>query len=387
LPGRADLSGILVGMPRSVCFVVGARPNFMKAAPVLRALRELDPDSDPLLVHTGQHYDPEMSEVFLRQLDLPKPDVFLGVGSGTHGEQTARALVGVEQVLLERRPALVVVPGDVNSTLAGALAAVKLGIPVAHLEAGLRSFDPAMPEEHNRRLTDHLSAILLAHSQSGVDNLAAEGIDHSAVHLVGNTMIDSLLEHVEAARAAKPWEALGLEPGGYGLVTLHRPALVDDSELLRATVTELVSLADDTPLVFPVHPRTVERLAAAGLTAVLERSGVSLTRPLGYLEFLGLEAEARFALTDSGGVQEETSALGVACFTLRDSTERPVTIDLGTNTLLGLSPERIREIPVELERRPAPTPIPLWDGQAGLRAAQVLAGFLEPAAGRARAAT
>ena len=374
-------------MPRSVCFVVGARPNFMKAAPVLRALRGLDPEIEPFLVHTGQHYDPEMSEIFLRQLDIPKPDVFLGVGSGTHGEQTARALVGVEQVLIEHRPALVVVPGDVNSTLAGALAAVKLGIPVAHLEAGLRSFDPAMPEEHNRRVTDHLSTILLAHSQSGVDNLAAEGIDSSAVHLVGNTMIDSLLEHVEEARAARPWETLGLEPRGYGLVTLHRPALVDDSELLRATVDALVALAAHTPLVFPVHPRTVERLAAAGLMDVLERSRVSLTRPLGYLEFLGLEAEARFALTDSGGVQEETSALGVACFTLRDSTERPVTIDLGTNTLLGLSPDRIREIPAELERRPAPRPIPLWDGQAGLRAANVLARFFEPASGRVRAAT
>jgi UDP-N-acetylglucosamine 2-epimerase (non-hydrolysing) len=374
-------------MPRSVCFVVGARPNFMKAAPVLRALRDLDAGLEPLLVHTGQHYDPEMSEVFLRQLDLPKPDVFLGIGSGTHAEQTARALVGVEQVLFEHRPAVVVVPGDVNSTLAGALAAVKLEIPVAHLEAGLRSFDNAMPEEHNRRVTDHLSTILLAHSQSGVDNLAAEGIDGSAVHLVGNTMIDSLLDHLEEARAARPWESLGLEPQGYGLVTLHRPALVDDPELLHTTIDALVELAEHTPLVFPIHPRTVERLGAAGLTDVLERSRVSLTRPLGYLEFLGLEAEARFALTDSGGVQEETSALGVPCFTLRDSTERPVTIELGTNTLLGLSPERIREIPAQLEDRPAREAIPLWDGHAGERAAGVLARFLEAVPGRARAAT
>jgi UDP-N-acetylglucosamine 2-epimerase (non-hydrolysing) len=374
-------------MPRSVCFVVGARPNFMKAAPVLRALRDLDAGLEPFLVHTGQHYDPEMSEVFLRQLDLPKPDVFLGVGSGTHGEQTAKALVGVEEVLLDHRPALVVVPGDVNSTLAGALAAVKLEIPVAHLEAGLRSFDSAMPEEHNRRATDHLSTILLAHSQSGVDNLAAEGIDGSAVHLVGNTMIDSLLEHLEEARSARPWEGLGLEQHGYGLVTLHRPALVDDPELLRTTIDALVELAEHTPLVFPVHPRTVERVAAAGLTELLEKSRVTLTRPLGYLEFLGLEAEARFALTDSGGVQEETSALGVPCFTLRDSTERPVTIELGTNTLLGLSPERIREIPAKLEDRPATAAIPLWDGHAGERAARVLAQFLEAVPGRAEAAT
>jgi UDP-N-acetylglucosamine 2-epimerase (non-hydrolysing) len=367
-------------MSSRVCFVVGARPNFMKAAPVLQALRTLDPGSEPLLVHTGQHYDADMSDVFLEQLGLPAPDVFLGVGSGSHGEQTARALVGVEQVLLERAPALVVVPGDVNSTLAAALAAVKLGIPVAHLEAGLRSFDPSMPEEHNRRLTDHLSSILLAHSQSALDNLAAEGIDAGAVHLVGNTMIDSLLAHVEAARAGRPWDAFGLEPGGYGLVTLHRPALVDDGELLRAVVEALVDLAGTYPLVFPVHPRTVDRLAGAGLRDVLERTNVFVTKPLGYLEFLGLEAEARFVLTDSGGVQEETSALGVPCFTLRDSTERPVTVELGTNTLLGLDPERIREIPGLLEHIRTPTPIPLWDGHAGTRAAQVLADFLAGAA-------
>jgi UDP-N-acetylglucosamine 2-epimerase (non-hydrolysing) len=364
-------------MRRSICFVVGARPNFMKAAPVLQAFGRIATDIDSLLIHTGQHYDPDMSDVFLHQLDLPKPDVFLGVGSGSHGEQTARALVGVEKVLLERRPVLVVVPGDVNSTLAGALAAVKLGIPVAHLEAGLRSFDPAMPEEHNRRVTDHLSTVLLAHSQSGVDNLAAEGIAGDAVHLVGNTMIDSLLDHVEEARLARPWDVLGVEPGGYGLVTLHRPALVDEPDLLRRTVHALIELAEHTPLVFPIHPRTVERLTADGLTDALERSNVSLTRPLGYLEFLGLEAEARFALTDSGGVQEETSALGVPCFTLRDSTERPVTIDLGTNTLLGLSPERIVDIPAGLDRVRRQEPIPFWDGHAGARAADVLARCIE----------
>jgi len=359
-----------------VCFVVGARPNFMKAAPVLRALRAAAPDTDPLLVHTGQHYDPEMSDVFLDQLGLPVPDVFLGVGSGTHAEQTARALVGVEGVLLEHEPALVVVPGDVNSTLAGALAAVKLGLPVAHLEAGLRSFDPTMPEEHNRRLTDHLSAVLFAHSQSAVDNLAAEGIVEG-VHLVGNTMIDSLLEHVETARARRPWDALGVEPGGYGLVTLHRPALVDDPELLRATVDALVELSAALPIVFPVHPRTLERLDAAGLREQVARSNMRLAKPLGYLEFLGLEAEARYVLTDSGGVQEETSALGVPCFTLRAGTERPVTIELGTNTLLGLDPNRISEIPALLERRRPAQEIPLWDGRAGERAADAIAQFVE----------
>jgi UDP-N-acetylglucosamine 2-epimerase (non-hydrolysing) len=363
-------------MRERICFVVGARPNFMKAAPVIHALDAYG-DVESLLVHTGQHYDSEMSDVFLHQLHLPTPDVFLGVGSGTHAEQTARALVGIEQVLLEHRPALVVVPGDVNSTLAGALAAAKLNIPVAHLEAGLRSFDPTMPEEHNRRLTDHLSSVLLVHSESAVDNLAAEGIDRSLVHLVGNTMIDSLLEHVDAARAGEPWLAHGLESGDYGLITLHRPSLVDEPDVLRETVTALIALAEHAPLVFPVHPRTLERLRALDVVAQLEQSNVVLTAPLGYLDFLGLEAEAGFVLTDSGGVQEETSALGIPCFTLRDSTERPITVELGTNTLLGLSPERLLEIPSFLEHPQRTEPIPLWDGEAGTRSAKVLARFLE----------
>lgn len=353
-------------MPGRVCFVVGARPNFMKVAPVLEELGARGIDT--LLVHTGQHYDPEMSDVFLRQLDLPRPDVFLGVGGGTHAEQTARALVGIERVLLEERPALVVVPGDVNSTLAGALAAVKVPIPVVHLEAGLRSFDPTMPEEHNRVATDHLSAILLTHSASAVENLAAEGIAGAHVHLVGNTMIDSLRRHVDVARARKPWRELGVEPGAYALVTLHRPSLVDDPTLLRQTAGELTALAAEVPIVFPVHPRTAARLDALAV----DTSRLILTPPLGYLDFLGLEAEAHFALTDSGGVQEETSALGVPCFTLRTSTERPITVELGSNTLLGLRPDRIREIPALLDARREARTIPLWDGGAGRRVAEVL---------------
>jgi len=359
----------------AVCFVVGARPNFMKAAPVHRALQALDPDLDVVLVHTGQHYDAGMSAVFLEELGLPAPDVFLGVGSGTHAEQTARALVGVEQLLLERRPQLVVVPGDVNSTLAGALAAVKLEIPVAHLEAGLRSYDSRMPEEHNRVLTDHVADVLLVHSESAIGNLEREGIT-AGVHLVGNTMIDSLLAHLESARARAPWSELGLEPRSYGLVTLHRPALVDDSTLLAATVDGLVALAGDYPVIFPVHPRTRDRLAAGGHDRRLERAGVVLSGPLGYLAFLGLEAESRFVLTDSGGVQEETSALGVPCFTLRDTTERPITVELGTNTVLGARPEQIAEIPRLLADQPTGRPIPLWDGHAGERAADVLAAFV-----------
>jgi UDP-N-acetylglucosamine 2-epimerase (non-hydrolysing) len=360
---QAAVSGILGSMSGSICFVVGARPNFMKVAPVLRAL-----DGSALLVHTGQHYDAEMSDVFLTELGLPEPDVFLGVGSGTHGEQTARALVGIEQVLLERRPAAVVVAGDVNSTLAGALAAAKTGTPLAHIEAGLRSFDRTMPEEHNRKLTDHLSDLLLVHSQSAVDNLAREGIAADGIELVGNTMIDTVLEHVEDAKARAPWRTLGLDAGGYGLVTLHRPALVDDPQALGETVAALIALAETLPLVFAVHPRTRARLEEGRVSL----GDVLLTPPLGYREFLGLEACARFVLTDSGGVQEETSALGVPCFTLRDTTERPVTVELGTNTVLGARPDRIAEIPALLDDTRAATAIPLWDGRAGERAATAI---------------
>ncbi len=363
---------------RRVCFIVGARPNFMKAAPVYRALAELETPPDLLLVHTEQHYDDEMSAVFIHELELPKPDLFLGVGSGTHGEQTAKALLGVEQVLLEHMPALVVVAGDVNSTLASALAASKLHVPVAHIESGLRSFDESMPEETNRRLTDHLSTILLVHSESGVANLRAEGIDMSRVHVVGNTMIDSVLRYLPAAVARQPWSRLGVEPNGFGLVTLHRPALVDDTELLRRTISALAELAAGLPIVFPVHPRTESRLADAGLRAEqLLEIGITISGPLGYLDFLGLEAKARFVLTDSGGIQEETSALGVRCFTLRNTTERPITVERGTNTMLGMNPECIRTIPKLLQdEERSPRELPLWDGRAGERAASVITNFL-----------
>ena len=364
--------------PHLVCFVVGARPNFMKAAPVYRALAELEPDLKLLLVHTGQHYDEAMSAVFIDELELPKPDVFLNVGSGTHAEQTARALVGVEQVLLEHRPSLVVVAGDVNSTLAAALAASKLQIPVAHIEAGLRSFDETMPEEANRRLTDHLSQILFAHSEGATANLRREGIDPDRIHLVGNTMIDSVLRHLPAAKARRPWVRLGVERHRYALVTLHRPALVDDPNLLSQIVYALSGLARRLPIVFPVHPRTEGRLVEAGFGPErLRESGITLCPAVGYLDFLALEAEAAVVLTDSGGVQEETSALGIRCFTLRDTTERPITVEHGTNTVLGVDPERIGRIPQLLqEKHQTVREIPLWDGQAGPRAATLIAAFL-----------
>jgi UDP-N-acetylglucosamine 2-epimerase (non-hydrolysing) len=354
----------------TICFVVAARPNFMKVAPVYRALAA--DDASLLLMHTGQHYDDDMSDVFVSGMALPAPDVHLGVGSGSHAEQTARILVGAEQALLERKPAIVVVPGDVNSTLAVALAAVKIGLPVAHLESGLRSRDWTMPEEHNRRLTDHLSSLLLATSADAVANLEAEGI-RDGVRLVGNTMIDSLYEHVGAAIGAAPWRELGLDEGSYALVTLHRPSLVDDDARLGATLEGLLALAGSMPVVFPVHPRTRGRLDALGLEPTFAGGGVLVTGPLPYATFLGLEARAQLVLTDSGGVQEETSALGVRCFTLRDSTERPVTVELGTNTVLGAGPERIAEIPALLGTPKPGTDIPLWDGKAGPRAAAAIA--------------
>ena len=365
-----------------IVFVVGARPNFMKVAPVYRALRTQHTLVGVTLLHTGQHYDRAMSDVFFDDLDL-RADVQLNVGSGTHAEQTARALQGIAGMLERDRPDLVVVAGDVNSTLAGALAAVKLNLPVAHVEAGLRSWDWTMPEEHNRRLTDHVSTLLFAHCAEAVENLSTEGIGDDRVFLVGNTMIDSLRRGIDAALAAEPWKAYALEPRGYGLVTLHRPALVDDYALLGRTMSALAEISALMPVLFPVHPRTRARLAELGVVG--ERvEGVVLAEPTPYLEFVGLEASAAFVLTDSGGVQEETSALGVPCFTLRDSTERPVTVDSGTNTLLGLDPDRIRAIPELLHAfRPPSAPIPLWDGQAGERIASILAAHLAQEAPRA----
>jgi UDP-N-acetylglucosamine 2-epimerase (non-hydrolysing) len=355
----------------SVIHVVGARPNFVKMAPVIAALEERG-DIAQRIVHTGQHYDERMSAEMLSDLQFPEPDIFLGVGSGTHGVQTARALEAFERVLLEDPPALVCVGGDVNSTLAVALAAAKLGIPVAHVEAGLRSFDWTMPEEINRVLTDRLSDLLFTHSPEAATNLAAEGIDERRVHFVGNTMIDSLRRFERSAEDRRPWEALSVSRGEYVLVTLHRPSNVDEGDQLRRVVAALAGLAADAPVLFPVHPRTAERLRSERLLFGLERAGVRAMEPVGYLDFLGLEIGAGAIVTDSGGVQEEASALGVPCFTLRPNTERPVTISQGTNTLVGEDPAPIADIrPRQLEHRVAR--IEGWDGHAGERAAEVLA--------------
>ncbi len=336
----------------------------MKVAPVYAEL-ERRGNVDQRLVHTGQHYDASVKDVFFAELPLPHPHVELEVGSGSHGEQTAKALAALERVFVDLRPDLVVVPGDINSTLAGALAAVKLNIPVCHLEAGLRSFDWTMPEEHNRRLTDHVSTLLLTTSEDANENLAREGIVGDHVALVGNTMIDTLLASVGAARDLSAWSDYGLESRSYLLVTLHRPALVDSPELLRTTMLALERIAGTLPVLFPVHPRTRARLAALRL----DQGRVQLIDPQPYNRFLSLEAEAAAVVTDSGGVQEETTVLGVPCFTLRENTERPVTVTHGTNVVLGLDPARLAELPERLSVAQPHLVPPLWDGQAGRRAA------------------
>jgi UDP-N-acetylglucosamine 2-epimerase (non-hydrolysing) len=351
-----------------VVHVVGARPNYMKVAPVYAAL-ERSGLVDQRLVHTGQHYDREVNGVFFDELPLPEPHAMLSVGSGSHAEQTARALVELERLFAEWRPSLVVVPGDVNSTLAAALAAAKLHIPICHLEAGLRSFDRTMPEEHNRRLTDHLSSLLLTHSEDANENLASEGIEEDSIELIGNTMIDTLVANLSRAKTRAAWRDYGLKRRNYVLVTLHRARLVDDPVLIRKTVAALEQVAERIPVLFPVHPRTRERLAE------LNGDGpklVKLAPPLPYTEFLSLQAGAAAIVTDSGGIQEESTALGIRCFTLRDNTERPVTVTHGTNEILGLDPAAIAEIPKRLERNRRTIVPPLWDGRAGERAAKAI---------------
>lgn len=358
-------------MSALVVHVVGARPNYMKIAPLYAALERRGVDQR--LVHTGQHYDASVSDVFFAELPLPEPHVKLEVRSGTHGAQTARALDGLERVFIELEPDLVVVPGDVNSTLAAALAAVKLHIPVCHLEAGLRSFDWAMPEEHNRRLTDHVSTLLLTHSAEAHENLAAEGIPAERIAFVGNTMIDTLFQNVDKARALEVWKEYGVEKGDYVLVTLHRPALVDDAQLLMRTVAALGVVAEAVPVVFPVHPRTRRQIEELGLSV----SGrIKLIEPQPYGRFLSLESAAMAVVTDSGGVQEETTALGIRCFTLRNNTERPVTVSHGTNIVLGLDPDRLAAIPDYLELPLREERPPLWDGHAGERAADEIEAAL-----------
>jgi UDP-N-acetylglucosamine 2-epimerase (non-hydrolysing) len=361
-------------MPK-VVHVVGARPNFVKVAPVMAALARRGTITQRL-VHTGQHYDDALSRIFFDELQLPRP-VDLGVGSGTHAAQTAAVLLRLEPVLAAERPDLVVVVGDVNSTLAAALVAAKLDIPVAHLEAGLRSFDRRMPEETNRVVADHVSALLLAPSATAAANLAREGVPPASIVMIGNVMIDTLLAH----RAAAPWDevcrALDVSDRRYAVLTLHRPANVDAPERLRALVDAVARAAGSWPVVFPAHPRTASRLEAHGID--FAGTGLRVCAPLGYRAFLALMDHAACVFTDSGGVQAETTALGVPCLTLRDTTEWPETIAQGTNTLVGTDPDALGlSVAAALGgRRPPPAPIPGWDGHAADRAADAIARWLE----------
>jgi len=355
-----------------ICAVVGARPNFMKMAPVIKELQRRN--IAHMLVHTGQHYDEKLSDVFFDVLELPPPDAFLGVGSGSHAEQTARIMISFERVCLDSLPCLVIVAGDVNSTLACALTAAKLHIPIAHIEAGLRSFDRTMPEEVNRVLTDHLCDLLFTTEESGNQNLWQEGISSDKIHFVGNTMIDSLLAYLERALAAEPWKRFSLTPERYGLVTLHRPANVDAPETAARLAHAIDRIGQTIPLLFPIHPRTLAK--QSDLWAALEN--VRLVEPLDYLTFLGLMARAKVVITDSGGIQEESTVLGVRCITVRNNTERPVTITDGTNVLIApTEPDEIVHAALDdpdaqTHRIPA-----LWDGQAATRIGAVIESWLQ----------
>ena len=349
----------------------------MKIAPICAALAGQPGRLVSTIVHTGQHYDDQLSKVFFEDLAIPRPDVNLEVGSASHAQQTAGIMAAFEPVLLKRRADLVLVVGDVNSTIACALVAVKLGVPVAHVEAGLRSFDRTMPEEVNRVLTDQISDLLFTTEASAETNLRREGIAADKIHFVGNVMIDTLLAHRDRARALPVLETLGLRPGEYGLLTLHRPSNVDDPAVFERLIGAIGQVAEDVPVVFPVHPRTRPAVSGSAIAAALVKRGrLRLLDPLGYLEFLCLMEQARVVLTDSGGIQEETTILGVPCLTLRENTERPVTVTHGTNRVAGTHPESIiaawRDI---RSHRPAPAIPPLWDGSAGRRIVEVLTRY------------
>jgi UDP-N-acetylglucosamine 2-epimerase (non-hydrolysing) len=379
LPGR-NAGG--AGGGATIVSVVGARPNFMKIAPIAHRLA-LVPGVRHVLVHTGQHYDANMSKVFFQDLGIPEPDIHLGVGSGSHAQQTARVMMQFEEVVLREQPDLVIVVGDVNSTMAATLVAAKLGVPVAHVEAGLRSFDRTMPEEINRIVTDSIADLLLTPSRDGDENLRREGVAPERICFVGNVMIDSLLASLPKARATRAFERYGLRHGNYCLVTLHRPSNVDDRATLEGLLHLLGRIAARLPVLFPIHPRTRKMIEEF---AIEHRGpGLQLAEPIGYLEFLALEDGARLVLTDSGGIQEETTVLGVPCLTLRNNTERPVTVSDGTNRIVGQDPETIwtavQEV-LDADRGPGRVP-EYWDGRAAER---VVAAVLALVRARRRAA-
>ena len=350
----------------------------MKIAPIVAALGRRPGVFQSLLVHTGQHYDGKLSQVFFDELGIPRPDINLNIGSGSHAQQTAGIMIAFERVLREQAIDMVLVVGDVNSTIACALVASKLGVPVAHVEAGLRSYDRTMPEEVNRVLTDQISDLLFTTEASAEDNLRREGIGSEKVHFVGNVMIDTLLAHRDQARATKAGEALGLADREYALLTLHRPSNVDDEGSFDRLMQGLEAIAADIPIVFPVHPRTRPALARSQRAdAMVAANRLRLVDPLGYLDFIGLMERARVVLTDSGGIQEETTILGVPCLTLRENTERPITITHGTNVLVGTDPANIAAAWTRLKHSPPGQAVPpLWDGRAAERIVEVLSRAL-----------
>lgn len=366
-----------------VANIVGARPNFVKIAPILAAMHR-EPTFDAKLVHTGQHYDYQMNQAFFEDLAIPDAHVSLGAGSGTHAVQTAAIMVAFETWCLEARPDLVLVVGDVNSTIACSLAAKKLNIPVAHVEAGLRSGDMTMPEEVNRRCTDAISDLLFVSEPSGLTNLRREGIGDARIHFVGNVMIDTLFRHRDAAAALGIPERLGLAKRGYGVVTLHRPSNTDDVAVLKALLQTLIEVSRQLPLVFPMHPRTrgvIERVGLSTSLSEARTSGLLIVEPMRYLEFISLLQDARLVVTDSGGLQEETSALGIPCLTMRENTERPITCNSGTNKLIGQDADIVHESILAALESPWPdTPqIENWDGRAAERIVARLLGWRKSA--------
>ena len=360
---------------RNIILVVGARPNFMKVAPVVRQLRRYPEMFRTKLIHTGQHYDADMSDVFFEELDLPKPDRFLGVGSGSHAEQTGKVMIAFERVCIEERPDLVIVVGDVNSTMACAITAKKLCVPVAHVEAGLRSRDWTMPEEINRVVTDSICDLLFTPSHDANENLLREGVAPDRIHFVGNVMIDCLLQQLPKARHRATLKRIGLEKHNYAMLTLHRPSNVDDSKVLTDIVTTTIELSKKLPVVWPIHPRSRKNLENYGLLSQLKSNKeLKLLNPLGYLDMLSLSRSARVIITDSGGLQEEATVLGVPCITLRDNTERPVTVEAGANKVVGNQPDKIRAaLLAVLDGVKQQIRVPeLWDGNASTRIANVL---------------
>ncbi|QEF99493.1 UDP-2,3-diacetamido-2,3-dideoxy-D-glucuronate 2-epimerase [Stieleria maiorica] len=355
---------------KKILSVVGARPNFMKIAPIMRALDAYGSDVQQTLVHTGQHFDEKMSDVFFRELELPKPDEHLGVSGGSHAVQTARIMLEFEPVILKHQPDWLVVVGDVNSTVACSLVASKIGVPIAHVEAGLRSRDNTMPEEINRKVTDAISDLLLTPSPDGDANLIAEGVSADRIHCVGNVMIDSLIRALPKIEQSEILSTLSLTAGGFVLATLHRPSNVDDPQMLGQLIAALNEVATTLPVVFPVHPRTRSRLQSEGIELA---DGIRMVDPLGYFDFMGLMRSAKVVMTDSGGVQEETTYLGVTCLTVRPNTERPITISEGTNRLVQPGKDTLLAAWNEVQTNPPKRNCPkLWDGKAAERIAAKL---------------